>query len=141
MRNRDRGTLRLGPGLITGACNDDPSSVGTYSQVGAQFGYTLSWTLLVSFPLLVGVQDPEERALSREHLEGLLDEVHARLSPMGLELFYALVVREESAAAVATRMNMNVGAVHAWSSRLKRLVRALVAREDEGASGVARRSK
>jgi Mn2+/Fe2+ NRAMP family transporter len=61
MRNRDRATLRLGPGLITGACNDDPSSVGTYSQVGAQFGYTLSWTLLVSFPLLVGVQEISAR--------------------------------------------------------------------------------
>ena len=61
MRNRDRATLRLGPGLITGACNDDPSSVGTYSQVGAQFGYALSWTLLVSFPLLVGVQEISAR--------------------------------------------------------------------------------
>jgi Mn2+/Fe2+ NRAMP family transporter len=61
MRNKDRATLRLGPGLITGACNDDPSSVGTYSQVGAQFGYTLTWTLLVSFPLLVGVQEISAR--------------------------------------------------------------------------------
>ncbi|HYX75394.1 MAG TPA: divalent metal cation transporter [Steroidobacteraceae bacterium] len=61
MRNRDRATLRLGPGLITGACNDDPSSVGTYSQVGAQFGYTLTWTLLVSFPLLAGVQEISAR--------------------------------------------------------------------------------
>jgi len=61
MRNRDRATLRLGPGLITGACNNDPSSVGTYSQVGAQFGYALSWTLLVSFPLLVGVQEISAR--------------------------------------------------------------------------------
>jgi Mn2+/Fe2+ NRAMP family transporter len=61
MRNRDRAKLRLGPGLITGACNDDPSSVGTYSQVGAQFGYTLGWTLLVSFPLLVAAQEISAR--------------------------------------------------------------------------------
>ena len=61
MRNRDRATLRLGPGLITGACNDDPSSIGTYSQVGAQFGFTLTWTLLVSFPLLVAVQEISAR--------------------------------------------------------------------------------
>ena len=37
---------RLGPGLITGAADDDPSGIGTYSQVGAQFGYGLSWSLL-----------------------------------------------------------------------------------------------
>src|SRR5690348_3293047 len=61
MRNERRAALRLGPGLITGACNNDPSSVGTYSQVGAQFGYALSWTLLVSFPLLVGVQEISAR--------------------------------------------------------------------------------
>jgi NRAMP (natural resistance-associated macrophage protein)-like metal ion transporter len=47
---------RLGPGLITGACNDDPSSVATYLQVGAQYGYGLAWTLLLSYPLLVAIQ-------------------------------------------------------------------------------------
>ena len=46
----------LGAGLITGACNNDPSSVGTYSQAGARFGYGLAWTLLVSYPLLVAMQ-------------------------------------------------------------------------------------
>ena len=57
MRNERRAALRLGPGLITGACNDDPSSVGTYSQIGAQFGFALAWTLLFSFPLLVAIQE------------------------------------------------------------------------------------
>src|SRR5215471_4356600 len=61
LRNKRRATLRLGPGLTTGACNDDPSSVGTYSQVGAQFGYGLAWTLLFSFPLLVTVQEISAR--------------------------------------------------------------------------------
>jgi Mn2+/Fe2+ NRAMP family transporter len=63
MSNKDRAAspLRLGPGFITGACNDDPSSVGTYSQVGAQFGYALAWTLLFSFPLLVAVQEISAR--------------------------------------------------------------------------------
>src|SRR5260370_17583582 len=51
-----RSGWRLGPGLITGACNDDPSSVGTYSQVGAQYGYGLAWTLLFSYPLVVAIQ-------------------------------------------------------------------------------------
>jgi Mn2+/Fe2+ NRAMP family transporter len=61
MRNERRAALRLGPGLITGACNDDPSSVGTYSQVSAQFGFGLAWTLLFSFPLLVAIQEISAR--------------------------------------------------------------------------------
>jgi Mn2+/Fe2+ NRAMP family transporter len=61
MRNERRAALRLGPGLITGACNDDPSSVGTYSQIGAQFGFALAWTLLFSFPLLVAIQEISAR--------------------------------------------------------------------------------
>lgn len=47
---------RLGPGLITGAADDDPSGIGTHSQVGAQFGYALSWTFVLSFPLLYVIQ-------------------------------------------------------------------------------------
>jgi NRAMP (natural resistance-associated macrophage protein)-like metal ion transporter len=46
----------LGPGLVTGAADDDPSGVGTYSQVGAQFGYGLGWTLVFGFPLLAAIQ-------------------------------------------------------------------------------------
>lgn len=46
----------LGPGLITGASDDDPSGIATYSQAGAQFAYGLSWTLLVTYPLMVAVQ-------------------------------------------------------------------------------------
>ena len=42
----------LGPGLITGAADDDPSGIATYSQVGAQFGYGLAWTLVLSYPLV-----------------------------------------------------------------------------------------
>jgi len=46
----------IGPGLVTGAADDDPSGIGTYSQVGAQFGYSLGWAMLLSFPLLVAIQ-------------------------------------------------------------------------------------
>ena len=46
----------LGPGLITGAADDDPSGIATYSQVGAQFGYGLAWTMLFSFPLMAVIQ-------------------------------------------------------------------------------------
>ncbi|RZL85829.1 MAG: divalent metal cation transporter [Variovorax sp.] len=47
---------RLGPGLITGAADDDPSGIATYSQAGAQLGYGAGWTLLLTYPLMVGIQ-------------------------------------------------------------------------------------
>jgi NRAMP (natural resistance-associated macrophage protein)-like metal ion transporter len=51
------GLLRtLGPGLVTGAADDDPSGIATYSQIGAQFGYALGWTMLFSFPLMAIIQ-------------------------------------------------------------------------------------
>jgi NRAMP (natural resistance-associated macrophage protein)-like metal ion transporter len=46
----------LGPGLITGCADDDPSGISTYSMAGAVFGYALLWTALISFPLMVSVQ-------------------------------------------------------------------------------------
>jgi NRAMP (natural resistance-associated macrophage protein)-like metal ion transporter len=46
----------LGPGLITGAADDDPSGIATYSQAGAQVGFGLGWTLLFSYPLMVAIQ-------------------------------------------------------------------------------------
>jgi NRAMP (natural resistance-associated macrophage protein)-like metal ion transporter len=46
----------LGPGLITGAADDDPSGIGTYSVAGAVFGYSLLWTALISLPLMAAVQ-------------------------------------------------------------------------------------
>ena len=46
----------LGPGLITGASDDDPSGIGTYSQTGAAFGYQLGWTMILTFPLMCAVQ-------------------------------------------------------------------------------------
>jgi Mn2+/Fe2+ NRAMP family transporter len=47
---------KLGPGLITGAADDDPSGIATYSQAGAQFGFNLLWTMLLTFPLMVAIQ-------------------------------------------------------------------------------------
>ena len=46
----------LGPGLITGAADDDPSGIATYAQAGAQFGFRLGWTLLLTYPLMVVIQ-------------------------------------------------------------------------------------
>ena len=47
---------KLGPGLITGAADDDPSGIATYSQAGAQYGYGLLWSVLFTTPLMIGIQ-------------------------------------------------------------------------------------
>jgi Mn2+/Fe2+ NRAMP family transporter len=47
----------LGPGLITGASDDDPSGIGTYSQAGAQLGFGIGWTMLLTYPLMVAIQE------------------------------------------------------------------------------------
>jgi NRAMP (natural resistance-associated macrophage protein)-like metal ion transporter len=51
----------LGPGLITGASDDDPSGIATYSQAGAHFGFTISWIMLFSYPLMVAIQQVSAR--------------------------------------------------------------------------------
>jgi NRAMP (natural resistance-associated macrophage protein)-like metal ion transporter len=47
---------QLGPGLITGAADDDPSGIATYSQAGAQFGFNMLWTMVLTYPLMTAVQ-------------------------------------------------------------------------------------
>jgi len=50
------GLTQLGPGLITGAADDDPSGIATYSQAGAQFGFGMLWTVVFTYPLMSGIQ-------------------------------------------------------------------------------------
>ena len=58
VKQPERPKLReiMGPGLITGASDDDPSGIATYSQAGAQFGVNMGWTLLLTFPLMCAIQ-------------------------------------------------------------------------------------
>ena len=70
---------RLGPGLITGAADDDPSGISTYSVAGAAFGYTLLWTALISFPLMTAVQLMCAR-LGMVTGQGLAGVIRARFS-------------------------------------------------------------
>jgi NRAMP (natural resistance-associated macrophage protein)-like metal ion transporter len=58
VKQPERPKLRdvMGPGLITGASDDDPSGIATYSQAGAQFGYGMGWTLLFTYPLMCAIQ-------------------------------------------------------------------------------------
>lgn len=51
-----RSLRRLGPGLITGAADDDPSGIATYSQAGAQFGFSMLWTVVLTLPLMIAIQ-------------------------------------------------------------------------------------
>jgi Mn2+/Fe2+ NRAMP family transporter len=47
---------QLGPGLVTGAADDDPNGIATYSQAGAQFGFNMLWTMVLTYPLMAAVQ-------------------------------------------------------------------------------------
>src|SRR3954451_7188373 len=55
--NRKGFLKALGPGLITGASDDDPSGIGTYSQAGAQLGFGIGWTMLITYPLMAAIQE------------------------------------------------------------------------------------
>lgn len=77
----------LGPGLITGASDDDPSGIATYSQAGALFGYGLLWTMLLTYPLMVAVQEISAR-IGRTTGRGISGNIVGRYPPT---LVYLLV--------------------------------------------------
>jgi NRAMP (natural resistance-associated macrophage protein)-like metal ion transporter len=78
---------KLGPGLITGAADDDPSGIATYSQAGAQFGFGLLWTLLFTYPLMAGIQIVSAR-IGRVTGHGLASNIRKHYPPW---LLYAIV--------------------------------------------------
>jgi NRAMP (natural resistance-associated macrophage protein)-like metal ion transporter len=78
---------RLGPGLITGASDDDPSGIATYSQTGAQFGYAMCWVMLFCFPLMVAIQEISAR-MGRVTGQGIAGNIRAHYSRW---LLYAIV--------------------------------------------------
>ncbi|MEP7126271.1 MAG: hypothetical protein ABJE95_35395 [Byssovorax sp.] len=71
--------------------------------------------------------DPEANMLARDQLTHLLDLLRSELSPLGLQLFHALIAEQESIPSVSARLGMSTSAVQAWSSRLKRRVAELMA--------------
>src|SRR5882757_5757479 len=81
----------LGPGVITGAADDDPSGISTYSVAGAAFGYTGLWTALFSFPLMAAVQLMCAR-LGMVSGQGLAAVIRTRYSPWVLWPACALLV-------------------------------------------------
>jgi NRAMP (natural resistance-associated macrophage protein)-like metal ion transporter len=79
---------QLGPGLVTGAADDDPSGIATYSQAGAKFGYELGWTVVLTYPLMVAVQIISAR-LGRVTGRGLADNIRENFPA---PVLYALVL-------------------------------------------------
>ena len=82
---------RLGPGIVTGAADDDPSGIGTYSQTGAAFGYQLVWTSLIALPFAVAVQEATAR-LGLYSGKGLAALIKANFRRWVLFLALVLVV-------------------------------------------------
>src|ERR1700726_2122718 len=69
----------LGPGLIPGASDDDPSGIATYSQVGAQFGYSMTWVMLFTWPLMAAIQEISAR-IGRVTGEGIAGNIRRHYS-------------------------------------------------------------
>jgi NRAMP (natural resistance-associated macrophage protein)-like metal ion transporter len=79
----------LGPGLVTGASDDDPSGIATYSQAGAMYGLSTLWTALLSYPLMVAVQEMCARIgiVTRTGLTGVLKQHYPKALLYGMILF------------------------------------------------------
>ncbi|WP_110254277.1 Nramp family divalent metal transporter [Undibacterium pigrum] len=84
-QDNDSVLAKLGPGLITGAADDDPSGIATYSQAGAQFGFNMLWTILLTYPLMCGIQIVSAR-IGRVSGHGLATNI-ARHYPKALLYF------------------------------------------------------
>jgi NRAMP (natural resistance-associated macrophage protein)-like metal ion transporter len=95
----------LGPGLITGAADDDPSGIATYSQTGAQFGYGQLWTALWMLPLVTGVQEACGR-IGNITGQGLARNIKNRYSLRTLRLLVVLLV-----AANVINIGADIGAI------------------------------
>lgn len=103
----------LGPGLITGASDDDPSGIATYSQAGADFGFGLLWTMLFTFPLMCAVQEISGR-IGRVTGHGIAGNIRRYYSPW---LLYPLVI------LLALANTFNLGAdIGAMGEALKLLI-------------------
>ncbi|MFT5588415.1 MAG: NRAMP (natural resistance-associated macrophage protein)-like metal ion transporter [Bradyrhizobium sp.] len=116
-------TLRaLGLGLITGAADDDPSGIATYSQAGAQFGFNMLWTVVLTYPFMVGIQLVSAR-IGRVTGRGLAANIRRAYPPW---LLYAIVclllvanvlniAADIAAMGEAARLVIGTGSAHLYS--------------------------
>lgn len=122
-RLADNGTLKsLGPGLITGAADDDPSGIATYSQAGAQLGFNGLWTLALTWPFMVGIQLVSAR-IGRVTGRGLAANIRRAYPPW---LLYTVVIlllaanviniaADVAAMGEALRLALGRGTAHLYS--------------------------
>jgi NRAMP (natural resistance-associated macrophage protein)-like metal ion transporter len=110
---------KLGPGLITGAADDDPSGIATYSQAGAQFGLSMLWTVWLTYPLMVGIQVISAK-IGRVSGHGLATNMRqhypAKLlySIVGLLLVANTINIAADVAAMADSLKLMVGGPAHW---------------------------
>src|SRR5579872_5444095 len=83
-RLKEHPLSRVGPGLITGVADDDPSGIATYSQAGAQFGLNMLWTMPLAFPLMAAIQSMCAR-IGRVTGKGLAANIKAAFPPYVLQ--------------------------------------------------------
>jgi NRAMP (natural resistance-associated macrophage protein)-like metal ion transporter len=95
----------LGPGLITGASDDDPSGIATYSQAGAQFGYSMCWVMLFTWPLMAAIQEISAR-IGRVTGQGIAGNIRAHYSPWLLRTMVVLLL-----AANIVNLGADLGAM------------------------------
>ena len=81
----------LGPGLITGASDDDPSGIATYSQAGAQFGFSMCWVMLFTFPLMAAIQEISAR-IGRVTGQGIAGNIRSHYPKPLLRVIVALLL-------------------------------------------------
>jgi NRAMP (natural resistance-associated macrophage protein)-like metal ion transporter len=122
-RFKRNGTLKaLGPGLITGAADDDPSGIATYSQAGAQFGFNMLWTVVLTYPFMVGIQLVSAR-IGLVTGRGLAANIRRAYSPYLLYLIVLLllvaniinIAADIAAMGEAMRLVTGYGSAHYYS--------------------------
>ena len=104
----------LGPGLVTGAADDDPSGIATYSQTGAQFGFGQLWTALYQIPLLIAVQECCARigVVTGKGLAGVIKDHYSRTILIGVVLLVVVantinIGADIGAVVAATQLVVN----------------------------------
>jgi len=110
---------KLGPGLITGAADDDPSGIATYSQAGAQFGTNILWSMFFTYPLMVGIQIVSAR-IGRVTGKGLSGNIREQFPAWLLYLIVSLLVVANTIniAADVSAMGDAVGLLTGGPTRL-----------------------
>lgn len=117
---------RVGPGLITGVADDDPSGIVTYSQAGAQFGLNMLWTMPLAFPLMAAIQSMCAR-IGRVTGKGLAANIKEAFPPIVLQgvVFLLVVANTLNIAADVASMGEVSELVTGWDRHLMTVVLAV----------------